>query len=219
MSSNRLLPAALAALLVAAFATAQTTTPGSAVDVEVYNPADGGNTFVVPPQGTFVAALFIRPGAESTPCRVACQHGDADLTGGPAHIAAAVVDLQFDPGVLQLVDVTGNTSGAAADGLIQKQHLAEGRIGWALAGDWTPDGDPSGVLADPCHMTTLDTPQWVLRLEFRLLKSSPTTIHIRREGDSPGFPLSFADVCGAAAFKESNGGIDEIVDAQVVPQS
>ncbi|MCD4751322.1 MAG: hypothetical protein K8R59_18280, partial [Thermoanaerobaculales bacterium] len=41
---------------------AQTTTPGPAIDVEIYNPVDGTNTFCVAPGEYFEAHVWVSPG-------------------------------------------------------------------------------------------------------------------------------------------------------------
>ena len=106
---------------------------------------------------------------------------------------------------------------AAIDGLIQ-DNSSQGRVGWALAGDWTPDADAeAGVLATPCTMNLLDTAGWVFQVHFTPgpAASGATMLHIRRETDSPPFALSFADMCGSEAYTKTNDGIDEIADAVV----
>ena len=197
---------------------AQTTTSGPEVDVEIYNPVDGGNLFKVAPGKTFWAHVFVRPGSESFSCQLDCGSGTVDVAGGSANIGTALIDVAFDPDFLEYLGVENNPATAAVDGLPQEQHLSNGRIGWALAGDWTPDADPTrGSLASPCEMARLTAPGWVFRIQFRAVSSNSgeTTLHIRRESDSRAFELSFADVCGNASFKKSNATVDEIVDATV----
>jgi hypothetical protein len=197
---------------------AQTTTLGPEVDVEIYNPADGSNLFKVAPGKTFWAYVLVRPGLESFTCQLDCGGGMVDVPGGSANIAAALIDIAFDPDFLEYLGAENNPTTAAVDGLSQEQHLSNGRIGWALAGDWTPDADPaSGSLANPCEMARLTAPGWVFRIQFRARSSNSgeTTLHIRRETDSPAFELSFADVCGSPSFKKSNATVDEIVNATV----
>jgi hypothetical protein len=215
---RRILLIATLCLAIPSIGLAQTTASGPEVDVEVYNPLDGSNHFEVAPGKTFWAHVFVRPGSESFNCRLDCGSGMIDVPGGSANIATALIDVAFDPDFLEFVSVENNPATAAVDGLPQGQHLSDGRIGWALAGDWTPDADPaSGSLASPCEMARLTTPDWVFRIEFRALSSNSgeTTLHIRREIDSPAFELSFADVCGSPSFKKSNATVDEIVDATV----
>lgn len=197
---------------------AQTTTSGLAVDVEIYNPTDGGNHFQVAPGASFWAHVFVRPGSESFNCQLDCGGGMVDVPGGSANIATALIDIAFDPDYLEYLGAENNPATAAVDGLPQEQHLSDGRIGWALAGDWTPDADAeSGTLASPCDMARLATPGWVYRVQFRALStnSGETSLHVRRESDSPPFELSFADACGNPSFKKSNATVDEIVDATV----
>jgi len=151
-------------------------------------------------------------------CEHECSTSGADVYGGSANLAAAVVDIEFDPAKLTYLGYENNPATAAVDGLIQTQNLGEGRIGWALAGDWDPDADPeapSASLANPCDMGKLDTTNWVVRLQFQYDATSSASLHIRRESDDPAFPLSFADICGSEAFKVSNAGIDEVIDATV----
>jgi len=205
-------------LSLAALGQAQTSTPGTGIDVEVFNVADGGNTFDGEVDGTFWAHVFIRPGGDSLTCELACRSPSGIAYGGPANIATGVIDITFDTTSLEYLGSENNPNTAAVDGLIQEQYLNQGRIGWALAGDWTPDADAeNGKLADPCVMAKLSTADWVFRVQFKIVKEAPSTIHIRREGDVQKFPLSFADVCGSPAFKEGNGGIDEVINGEVNP--
>lgn len=207
--------ALLPLLLGAASGWAQTTTaPG--IDVELYNPADGTNRVCVAVGASFWANLFVRPGSQSSSCTLGCSPPLA--AGGSANLATAVVDVAFDAARLTFNQAESNpsTSYAAVDGLVQTQNVASGRVGWALAGDWTPNADPDGTLADPCDMQKLNAPGWVVRMQLTAASSGMTTLHLRRESDQPGFALSFADGCGSPAFKESNGGIDEIGDLVVL---
>ncbi len=206
--------------LLALFASAgwaQTSTPGPAIDIEILNPADGSNTFCVAPGGTLTARLFIRPGTDTTSCTPSCG---TVVNGGAAHIATAVIDIAFDNQKMALVNSTKNTSSAAVDGLVQ-DNAAQGRIGWALAGDWTPDADTSGALATPCDMQLLDSADWVLETNFSVDPSASgiTSLHFRLETDPDPFALSFADICGAEAFTQANGGIHEIFDGAVLVSS
>jgi hypothetical protein len=213
---NRAAPrhlALAASLLVASLGAAQTTLPGPAIDVELYNAADGGNDFCAAPGDTFWAGLYIRPasGAGSTmTCSVAC----GSAVGGPGSLAAAAVDVAFDGSRLSYFAAAVNPDPgfAAVDGLVQEQNVAQGRVGWALAGDWTPDGSTAGALADPCAMLKLGQPDWVARFGFNVLVKGESVLDLRGE---PSFPLSFADVCGMPAYSQLNGGIDEVVPATV----
>ncbi|RLE28076.1 MAG: hypothetical protein DRJ65_00795 [Acidobacteria bacterium] len=211
----------LAVLVIAVgFATtgiAQTTSTGTGIDLEIINPSDGSNTFCVAPGDTLKARLFIRPGTDTTSCTPSCG---SVVNGGATHIATAVVDIAFDNQKLTLVNSINNSGTAAVDGLIQ-DHAADGRIGWALAGDWTPNADTSGTLATPCEMQLLNSADWVLGAEFTVqpTASGITSLHLRRETDTDGFSLSFADICSSEAFTEANGGIDEIVDGAVLINS
>jgi hypothetical protein len=200
-------------LLAAAPAAAQTSAPGPAVDVEIYNPGDGSNLFCAAPGDTVTADVWVSPatgGASSIQCQPPC--GTVD--GGPAHLAAATLDVGFDPTHLAYYYALSNgfLGFAAADGLLQLQDLGIGRVGWALAGDWTPDADPEGSLADPCHTALIEQPNWILRLVFTVSAPGTSQITLR---DLPDFPMAFADLCGSAAFTTANGGIDEVIPATV----
>lgn len=202
---------------IAATAAGQTSTPGPGIDVEIYNPADGSNSFCAAPGDTVLAFVNVSPavgGASSFQCITACGL----VPGGPANIAAATLDVGFDPTHLWYHSAFNNgfMGAAAADGLLRLEDLAGGRIGWALAGDWTPDANTSGELADPCQMGLLDQPGWIVRLTFNVRAPGTTVIAIR---DQPDFPLAFADICGTAAFTRSNGGIDEVLSATVSSES
>lgn len=202
-----------AALLAASAASAQTTHPGSAIDLELYNPADGGNAFCVAPGDTFWASLYVRPasGAGST---MTCSPLCGSAIGGPGSLAAAAVDVGFAPTALAYLgaDLNPDPTFAAVDGLVQEQNLGQGRVGWALAGDWTPDGTTTGSLHDPCDMLKLDHAGWVVRFGFSVLGEGTTSLVVN---EPPDGPLSFADVCGSPAYTISNGGIDEVVAATV----
>jgi hypothetical protein len=204
---------AAAIFLASALCLAQTTTPPG-IDVEVYNPADGSNRVCVASGSSFWANVFVRPGSQSTPCSPAC----GSALGGPANIATAVIDVAFDAARLTFNQAQNNPnpSYAAVDGLVQTQNVGGGRVGWALAGDWTPDGDPNGALADPCDMQKLSSAGWVFRMQFTGAGPGMTTLHLRRESDLPSFALSFADICGSPAFKESNGGVNQVGDMVVM---
>ena len=65
-----------------------------------------------------------------------------------------MIDIAFDPTALSVLAVENNSATAAVDGLIQ-DNSASGRIGWALAGDWTTDADPNSALVSPCSMGML----------------------------------------------------------------
>ncbi len=212
--------ATLACLLPALLASvgwAQTSTPGPAIDLEIVNPSDGTNTFCVPPGSTLTARLFIRPGTGSASCTPSCG---TVVDGGAAHLATAVVDIAFDNQKLTVSGTTNNSGTAAVDGLVP-DNGAQGRIGWALAGDWSPNADTSGTLATPCDMQLLDTADWVVEAEFAIqpAASGITSLHLRRETDAGPFALSFADICGSEAFTEAGGGIDEITDGRVLVSS
>lgn len=194
--------------------SAQTSTPPG-IDIEVYNPVSGTNVVCVELGSSFWAHVWLRPGDSSSTCNLGC--GPAD--GGPAHLATAVVDVAFDPGRLTF-DEAGNNPNpayAAVDGLLQTQNLSNGRVGWALGGDWNPDADPiTGSLADPCAMQKLSSADWVFRLRLTAAAQGLTTISLRRETDTPPFALSFADICGNPAYKQSNGSVDEVGDLVVM---
>ena len=143
-------------------------------------------------------------------CNVQC----GAAVGGPGSLAAGAVDVGFDGSRLSYFAAAVNPDPgfAAVDGLVQEQNLTQGRVGWALAGDWTPDGSTGGVLDDPCVMLKLAQPGWVARFAFNVLVKGQSALQLRAD---PDFPLSFADICGAPAYSQANGGIDEVVAATV----
>ncbi len=65
-------------------------------------------------------------------------------------------------------------------------------------------------------MQMITTADWVFRVQFQAVGTGMTTLRLRRETDAAPFALSFADICGTEAFKQSNGGIDEIVNATIL---
>lgn len=201
--------------VIAVSASAQTTTPGSALDLELYNPGTGSNIFCVSPGETFQARLWISPGSSSETCSLSC----GAAMGGSANLATAVIDIEYPGDQLSLTAATNspNLGFAAIDGLIQ-DNSDENRIGWALAGDWTPNADTSGALASPCDMQLLSTAGWVLETQFSVhpQASGMSSLHLRRETDSLPFALSFADLCNLEAMTQANGTIDEVVDGIVI---
>ncbi len=212
MTARSISRLALAVLLLMPVAVvAQTTTPGAGIDVEIYNPVDGTNTFCVNPGETFWANVYVRPGDNATTCSQTCGM----VAGGTNNIGTAAVDLAFDPAVLSLVSAENNPDPgfAAVDGLIQTQNAAFGYVGWALAGDWMTDGDPMSGLNNACDMLKLDGPGWVYRVQFSADAYGPTSLTVRQQ---PDFELSFADMCGGPAFTVASADIDEVVSAQVV---
>jgi len=201
-----------AAILVVQPLSAQTSTAGPGIDLELINPTDGSNVICVAPNTSFSVRLWVHPGTGSTTCTPAC--GSA-VAGGNGHIATAVIDVEFDSNAITYVGAANNTTGAGVDGLIQDNHTS-GRIGWALAGDWTPDADTSGSLANPCDMTLLESAGWVAQFNFTAGSSqSASRLHFRRQNDDSPFALSLADICGSDAFTRTNGGIDEVIDARI----
>jgi len=208
--------AVVAAMLAASLVSAQTSTPGDAIDIEVVNPADGSNAFCVAPSETFTTRVFVRPGTGTLSCSLSCS--PPSIPGGSANIAAAVVDLGFESTELAYVDqsIQSNPGTTAAQGIAQVQNVADGRIGWALAGTWSTPGDPASTLMSPCQTEMLTTAGWVFEVEFQAISEGMTSVHIRGETDDPPFALSFADICGTEAFKTSNGGIDEVKGATVL---
>jgi len=198
--------------IFATAAGAQTSISGPEIDLEIVNPSDGTNTFCVSPGDTLTARLFVRPGTQTASCTPSCG---SVVSGGTAHPATAVIDIAFDNQKLSLTGHTNNTGTAAIDGLIQDNAI-HGRIGWALAGDWTPNGDTNGTLALPCDMQLLESADWVFETQFTVqpTASGLAALHLRRSTD--GFALSFADLCSDEAMTEANGGIDEIIDATVL---
>ena len=204
---------ALAAALLPVVAMAQTTTaPG--IDVEVYNTLDGTNRFCVAPAGSFWANVLVRPGTGTTSCAMACT--PSPVAGGSANLATGAVDLAFDPARLSFVSAESNPATAAVDGLIQAQNVAQGRVGWALAGDWTPNADPNGVLDSPCATGLLTTSGWVYRAQLTGTVPGMTTLRLRQPGDAVPFQLSFADLCGSPAFTQANGAVNEVLPAVVL---
>lgn len=203
-------------ILIGSFASAQTTEPGEAIDLEVYNPIDGSNRFCVAPSATLEARVYVRPGTDSSSCTLSCS--PPDVPGGSANIATAVIDLAFDSTKLSYVSgsIGSNNATTAIQGLPQEQNVGEGRIGWALAGTWSTPGDPASSLLSPCEMQMITAPNWIFKAEFQAVGPGMTTLHLRRESDPAPFALSFADICGAEAFKQSNGGIDEVLNAVVM---
>lgn len=210
---------AIAVVFTASLVSAQTTQPGADIDIEIVNPVDGSNAFCVAPASTIEAQVFVRPGTGSLACSLSCS--PPDVQGGSSNLATAVVDLGFDPAKLAYVadSIESNAATAAAHGLAQEQNLATGRIGWALAGTWSTPGNPGSTLLSPCDMQLLTTADWVFKMQFQGANSGMSTLRLRRETDSQPFALSFADICGTEAFKQSNGGIDEIRNAVVLVSS
>jgi hypothetical protein len=208
--------AVLVVVLAVSVVSAQTTTPGDAIDIEIVNPTDGSNVFCVSPSQTFTARVFVRPGTGTLSCALSCS--PPSVPGGSANIATAVVDLGFDSTALTYVggSIENNAATAAVQGIAQEQNLADSRIGWALAGTWSTPGDPASTLASPCATQMLTTADWAFQLQFQASGNGMSSIHLRRETDAAPFALSFADMCGTEAFKQSNGGIDEIRDALVL---
>lgn len=204
------------ALLAASLVSAQTTQPGDAIDIEVFNPADGSNAFCVAQSETVEARVFVRPGTGTLSCSLSCS--GPSVPGGSANIATAVVDLGFDPASLTYVDgsISNNAASTAVQGLPQEQNVADNRIGWALAGSWSTPGDPGSALLSPCDMQMVTTADWLFKMQFQATGPGMSTLRLRRETDSEPFALSFADICGTEAFKSTNGGIDEIKNAVVM---
>lgn len=207
-----------AILLVGSLAAAQTTQPGDAIDVEIYNPADGTNRFCVAPSGTISVRVFARPGTDSMTCQLSCG---PNVPGGSANIATGVIDIEFDNAILNYVGgSTGNNPATAAEqGIAQEQNTGDGRVGWALAGGWSTPGNPASTLLSPCEMEMITTADWIYEFQFDAIGTGMTTLHLRRETDSSPFALSFADICGSLAFKESTGMIDEVRNAVVLVTS
>lgn len=191
---------------------AQTSTAGAGIDLELINPDDGSNTICVNPGQALRVRLYFHPGTGTASCSPTC----GSIQGGNSHPAAAVIDMDYDPAVLSFVGASNNPDSAlaAVDGLIQ-DNSGNGRVGWALAGDWSPDASTGGSLATPCATTLLDSAGWLAEFNFTAGSTiSSTTIHLRRQTDSTPFPLSFADFC-SPAFTPENGGVDEVIDATV----
>jgi len=217
MNRTPIRTAAIAAILLAtSLVSAQTTQPGDAIDIEVFNPIDGSNAFCVTPAQTVQARVFVRPGTDALTCILSCS--GPSVPGGSANIATAVIDLAFNGAMLSYVpdSISANGSTAAAQGLPQEQNVADDRIGWALAGSWSTPGDPSSSLLSPCDMQMVTTPDWLFEVEFQATGTGMSNLSLRQETDDNPFALSFADICGTEAFKRSNGGIDEVRSAIVM---
>ncbi|MEE4271582.1 MAG: hypothetical protein V2I67_07910 [Thermoanaerobaculales bacterium] len=204
-NQHLILTLALAAFVPAAL-TAQTTTPGPGIDVEIVNPVDGGNNFCAQLGSPFWAAVWVRPGDQNTTCSLGC----GSVGGGTAAIATAAVAVEFDPAKLAFAAAETNPdpSFAAVDGLVASGTAAAGRIGWSLAGDWLVNGDPSSGLAGPCTQQLLDSHGWVFRVQLQPISGGSSLIGLPRQ---PDFALSFADHCGTAAFTISSSDLDELV--------
>jgi len=204
---------ALLTVSVCSVVSAQTTSaPG--IDVEIYNPVDGSNSFCAVPNVAFWAHVFVRPGDENLTCDRTCGN---NIPGGSASVATALIDVGFETSVLSVQNCQSNPDPtyAAVDGIPQLQNLDTGRIGWALEGDWIVDGNPSSGFNDPCVMQKLQSEGWVFRVQFTAASEGSTSLHLRSQVDPAPFALSFADICGSEAFTVSNGVIDEVVDAIV----
>jgi hypothetical protein len=208
--------AILAILLTGSLVSAQTTQPGDAIDIEIFNPSDGSNAFCVAPAGTIEARVFLRPGTGQLSCNLTCS--PPNVPGGSANIATGVVDVAFDGGALSYVpgSIENNDATAAIQGLAQEQNIADDRIGWALAGNWSTAGDPTSNLLNPCDMQFVTAADWIFRMSFQAVGTGMSTLTLRGETDPQPFALSFADICGSEAFKASNAGIDEIKSAVVM---
>lgn len=206
----------VAFLLIGSVVSAQTTQPGDAIDIEIINPADGSNRFCVTQAANIEARVFVRPGAGSLSCTLSCS--PPNVAGGSANIATAVIDLGFDSSILSYVDssIANNGATTAIQGLPQVQNVADDRVGWALAGSWSTPGNTSSALLSPCDTQMITTDDWLFSVQFQAVGSGMTSIRLRRETDAAPFALSFADICGTEAFKESNGGIDEVRSAVVM---
>lgn len=184
--------------------TATSTAPG--IDFEIYDPVDYDNGFCVEASGQFTANVLLRAGNDtSTTCTQSCGQVD----GGDGRLATAVLDIAFDTSKLS-VSSAGNVD--YADGLIQDNY-AEGRVGWAAAGDWDPDATTTGTLATPCVMTKMTSEMDVMAVTFDVdenFDSGSTTLHFRTSTD--GFAFSAADACATGWDEED---FDEIIDAVV----
>jgi hypothetical protein len=191
--------------VLASFAMAQTSTsPG--IDVEIVDPTDGDNGFCVGASETFTAQVWVRPGNGTDSCTQSC----GTVTGGSANLATGVIDVAFDDTKLTY---QSSAVGTHYPDVLLQDNTGEGRIGGAMAGDWSPDADTTGTLADPCAMAKLTSPGVLFEVTFQTVAgfSGSTDLHLRREGD--GFAFSFADGC--ANVYKAGSGIDEIYDATV----
>lgn len=192
--------------LLALTATAQTTTPGPGIDVEIVNPVDGSNNFCVQAGTPFWAQVWVQPGNVATSCSLGC----GTVAGGTANLASASIEVGFDPGMFDVTAMETNPSPgtAAVDGLVRTANAASGRVGWSLAGDWVVDGDPSSGLEGPCTRDLLDSVGWAFRIELTATASGSSLLDLRRQ---PEFELSFADHCSTTAFTLTSGDLDELV--------
>jgi len=203
-------------LLAAPMAAAQTSQPGSAIDIEIYNPSNGDNAFCVAPSELFSPRVYFRPGTGTLSCNLDCA--PPSIPGGSANIATSVIDIAFDSVALRYVtgSIQNNSTTAAVQGIAQEQNVDDERVGWALAGTWSTPGNPASTLMSPCDTQMLTTDSWLFQLRFRALQPGMSTIRLRRETDAQPFALSFADICGTEAFKGSNGGVDEVKNLVVL---
>ena len=199
------------ALLLTSTGTAQTTSSGPGIDIEIVNPVDGSNNFCVELGVPFWAEVWVRPGNQTTTCTLGC--GTAD--GGTGNIATAAIEARFDTAKLTFGTSETNPGTAAVDGLFISTNAAVGRVGWSLAGDWIVDGNPSSGLNDPCTMTHLNTPGWTFRVQLTATAAGNSLITLPVQ---PHFQLSFADHCGAAPFTVAGGDIDELVVGYVTTE-
>jgi len=164
-----------------------TTAPG--IDFEIVDPTDNDNGFCVTAGGSFTADVLFRPGTDtSTTCSQSC--GTVD--GGDGRIATAVLDIAFDTSKLTYASAS---NGDYPDGLIQ-DNSANGRIGWAAAGDWATDGDTSSALASPCAMAKLTGEMTLMHVTFNVASgfTGSTTLHLRRSAD-PASPAPRRCTC------------------------
>ncbi len=201
------LVAEAAAYRTKAAPTVKGTTGAPGIDFEIVDPTDGDNGFCVTAGGTFTADVVMRPGNDTA---TTCSQSCGTVDGGSGRLATAVLDIAFDTSKLGLASATKVDY---VDGLVQ-DNSGSGRIGWAAAGDWSPDGDTTGTLATPCVMAKITGEITPMQLTFNVdpsFTAGSTTLHFRRAAD--GFAFSAADAC-ANGFDESSG-FDEIVDGVV----
>ena len=211
---------ALFAAALSCAAWCESVAPGPAIDVAVVNPEDGSNRFAIAAGQSFEVELRVHPvdlgqfPSQAASCDLAECAGA--VVGGRGHLAAGLLQLRFDPAALTLVSSEIPGTGAAADGIVLDAGAAQGRIGWALAGDFVIDGDRDSGLRSICEMATLSAPEVVLRLTFRRETDEDTTIHLATPEDVDPFALSFADRCSTSSFTLANGAIDQVIDGLLV---
>lgn len=206
----------LASALALAVTTAALSAGAQGIRVEVVDAVDGDDAICALPGELVEVELRVTPGDLATTCARTCSGTPDTVTGGTANLAAGAVSIAFDTELLTWSSAVSNPDTAARDGLVRSDRAAQGRVGWALAGDWVVDGDPTSALVDPCGMDLLDEAGWVLRLGFAAGLPGQGVLHLRNQRDDPPFAMSFADLCNPEAFTLANGNISAATDAVVL---